>query len=896
MSEQDGGSLVYQVDIETAKMITGSRKASIVLEEMQRQTGKASKSVDALSSSADKAGNSMVGLKTVLTGVASAISVSLIIDYGKAFLTVADNITQLQARIARLTSDTSTAKSTFIGLAAIASNTGASLKDTAKLWETMTASLKETGATNSQILALTDTLQKIGRVGGSSSEEMANALRQFGQSIASGTVRAEEFNSIVEQMPELARQIAAGLGMTGGQLRQAMLEGKLSAEDAINAIMKQSDSLNEEFKKLPRTMDQASNTLTISLQMLIGKMNETVGASQTMVTIIDSISSAIDRLSGKTETAAQRISDLTSTAEMYERRARTWSWLGVDGWSEQNKALAVLSNRAATLVGDLDSVAQASARAAAGQIKFNNTSANNKQDALIKKSERSLALSKLEGEARARLAAQYAAEDAGFKKDDPRTKRMEDEAAATYRNIEAQKKLKSETKSSASAAESVAQKVENLRRQSELAADSASEWSREQAILNAQLSLGKGATQAQIAEAGAYAAKKWDTANAIKAQAAAEKLLPEAKENASYAQDVKDLNTALAAKKISQEQYNTTAEQLEQQHQVNLAKIRAEALVSPKQQAAGMVDPVQQLANENAQKLALIQQFETEKGVITQRGLELMRAANTQYEQQRIAAQWEIFRNQNAGNEALAASFDAFAGNASNAFTGIITGSMSAEEAARSLGSTVLNSLVNAFVQMGVDWVKSAVMGSTAQTSAIATTTAAQVAGTATTTAASTAAAAATTTAWTPAAIVASIGSFGGAAAIGIGAVVAAMALSSSLAGKRKNGGPVRSGSMYQVGEGGLPEIYQASTGKQYMIPGDNGKVISNKQMTAGGSASPTIIIENYSSSAGVMDTQASKGADGSDVVRIVLADLQQGGQISQGISQYHQAPRKATE
>lgn len=894
MSEQDGGSLVYQVDIETAKMITGSRKASIVLDEMQRQTGKASKSVDALSSSADKAGNSMGGLKTVLTGVASAISVSLIIDYGKAFLTVADNITQLQARIARLTSDTSTAKSTFMGLAAIASNTGASLKDTAKLWETMTASLKETGATNSQILALTDTLQKIGRVGGSSSEEMANALRQFGQSIASGTVRAEEFNSIVEQMPELARQIAAGLGMTGGQLRQAMLEGKLSAEDAINAIMKQSDSLNEEFKKLPRTMDQASNTLTISLQMLIGKMNETVGASQTMVTIIDSISSAIDRLSGKTETAAQRISDLTSTAEMYERRARTWSWLGVDGWSEQNKALAVLSHRAATLVGDLDSVAQASARAAAGQIKFNNTGSNNKQDALIKKSERSLALSKLEGEARARLAAQYAAEDAGFKKDDPRTKRMEDEAAATYRNIEAQKKLKSETKSSATAAESVAQKVENLRKQSELAADSASEWSREQAILNAQLSLGKGATQAQIAEAGAYAAKKWDTANAIKAQAAAEKLLPEAKENASYAQDVKDLNTALAAKKISQEQYYTTAEQLEQQHQVNLAKIRAEAVVSPQQQAAGMVDPVQQLANENAQKLALIQQFETEKGVITKRGLELMRAANTQYEQQRIAAQWEIFRNQNAGNEALAASFDAFAGNASNAFTGIITGSMSAEEAARSLGSTVLNSLVNAFVQMGVDWVKSAVMGSTAQTSAIAATTAAQVAGTATTTAASTAAAAATTTAWTPAAIVASIGSFGGAAAIGIGAVVAAMALSSSLAGKRKNGGPVRSGSMYQVGEGGLPEIYQASTGKQYMIPGDNGKVISNKDMQGGGGVVVYSNVQNYTGA--TVDSQARVNPDGSVSIDTIVADFNNGGPISQSVARNHQAPRRATE
>ncbi|EKU4728198.1 MULTISPECIES: hypothetical protein [Citrobacter] len=58
------------------------------------------------------------------------------------------------------------------------------------------------------------------------------------------------------------------------------------------------------------------------------------------------------------------------------------------------------------------------------------------------------------------------------------------------------------------------------------------------------------------------------------------------------------------------------------------------------------------------------------------------------YEQARIAAQWEIFRNQSAGNEALAASFDALAGNASNALTGIITGSMSASDALRSIGNT----------------------------------------------------------------------------------------------------------------------------------------------------------------------------------------------------------------
>ncbi|MGP1224150.1 tape measure protein [Serratia sp. CY38905] len=893
MAEQDGGSLVYQVDIETAKMVTGSRQAAVVLGEMEKQANRSSKAVDGLTSSADSAGRSMSGFKSVLSGVASAISVALIIDYGKAFLTVADNITQLQSRILRLSTDAATAMSTFETLTAIASTTGASLRDTAKLWEAMTSALKGTGATNAQILALTNTLQKIGRVGGSSTEEMANALRQFGQSISSGTVRAEEFNSILEQMPELARQIGAGMGLSMGQLRQAMLEGKLSAQDALNAIMKQSSAVNDEFSKLPRTMDQASNSLTISLQNLIGKMNEAMGASATMVKVIDSISAAIDRLSGKTETASQKIADLTSTGEMYARRARTWSWLGLDGWSEQNQALAALSNKAATLIGDMNSVAKASESAANGTINFNNSgTVNPKQDALVKRSQRRIELSKLEGEARARLQAVYDAEDAGISKNDPRVKKLQDQYAEIERNTKAQKESNAEGKKSANQAESVAQKLANLKQQSELAADSTSELSREQAILTAQQSLGKGATQAQIAEAGAYAAKKWDTANAIKAQAAAEKLLPEAKENASYTQDVKDLNTALAAKKISQEQYNTTAEQLEQQHQVNLAKIRAEAVVSPQQQAAGMVDPVQQLANENAQKLALIQQFETEKGVITQRGLELMRAANTQYEQQRIAAQWEIFRNQNAGNEALAASLDALGGNASNAFSGIITGSMSAEEAARSLGSTVLNSLVNAFVQMGVDWVKSAVMGSAAQTSAIAATTAASVAGTATTTAASTAAAATTTAAWTPAAIVASIGSFGGAAAIGVGAVLGALAM--GVAGKRKNGGPVTAGSMYQVGEGGKPEIYQASTGKQYMIPGDNGKVISNRDMHGGGSVNVQVNVNNQSSGAAVQNTDAYM-QDGNVVVDLLLTDLERGGPVSSQMQQTFGLNRRAS-
>ncbi|MCM7864360.1 tape measure protein [Enterobacter hormaechei] len=398
---------------------------------------------------------------------------------------------------------------------------------------------------------------------------------------------------------------------------------------------------------------------------------------------------------------------------------------------------------------------------------------------------------------------------------------------------EARKKTQRESeqqdKRSATSADSVAQKLANLKQQAELAAGSTQELSREQAMLNAEQSLGKGATQAQIAQARQYAAEKWDTANAIKAEAAAQKLLPEARENASYKQDVEDLNTALAAKKISQEQFNQTSERLEATHQANLAKIRADQAVSPQQEAAGGVDPVQQLANENARKLALIQAYE-QQGIITHQNALMLRAnADKEYEQARIAAQWEIFRNQSQANELLAASVDGFQSGATNAITGLINRTQSLQEAFANIGTTILGSVVGALVEMGMQWVKSQLMGQAAAAASLASTMAQA------TVAAS---------AWAPAALSASIATMGSAAAVGqtayAGSLLAAKGM--AVAGAREHGGPVSANSMYRVGEGGKPEIYQASNGSQYMIPGDNGRVISNRDMQGSGSVGGSVV------------------------------------------------------
>ncbi|EPY1491054.1 tail protein (tape measure) [Klebsiella michiganensis] len=486
------------------------------------------------------------------------------------------------------------------------------------------------------------------------------------------------------------------------------------------------------------------------------------------------------------------------------------------------------------------------------------------QKSLIQQSERNLALSKLQGAARAKLAAQYAAEDAGFSKDDPHTKRMMDDAAATYTNLDSHKKLTAEQKKGESQAERNAKVVEEYSQKAKLAADSISELSREQAILAAKQKL-TNATPQQVAQVERDAAAAWDTANALKAQAAAQKLLPETRENASYQQDMKDLKTALDGKRITQQQYDQTSEQLEAQHQANLAKIRSQQVVNPTQQAIAEVDPVQQLANQHAQELALIQQFEQQGVLAHENALALKNAADRQYEQQRIAAQWEILSQQSLGYNMLTSAVDAFSGNASNAITGLLTGTMSAQEAMQSLGNTILNSVINSIVQVGVEMLKNFIIGQTIG-------------------AASTAngllQASLLTNAWTPAAYAASVATGGAAAKVGAVAYGSGLATSmalSTVSGARYNGGPVSAGGLYQVGEKGKPEIYQASTGKQYMIPGDNGKVISNKDMQGGGGLNVQVVINNQASNAEPQYMGATQN-DGNYVLEFLISDAERNG------------------
>lgn len=464
------------------------------------------------------------------------------------------------------------------------------------------------------------------------------------------------------------------------------------------------------------------------------------------------------------------------------------------------------------------------------------------QDKALQTARQTLFIERQTGDERLKAQAWRDAEAQGLKQNTAAFREYYNVRLETYRQQEKnaqaardERNANNQLKTELNQQETIQQKLNKLRQEALLAgqAESTKELSREQAILNAQQSLGKAATQEQIKLAGEYAAKIWDQKNALKEQAAAEKKRIDAVKGYSA---LKSQTSPMFA--------------VETSYQKDMADLEAYAAAYP-------------------QKITEIEQTRA--------------AIEAQYRQQRIDAMWQEWSQQNAATQAAAAAVDAFGQTAGNALTGILTGSMSVSDALRSIGSNILSSVINAFVQMGIQWAQSVIMGQ---------------AGMAAASAATIAQAAAISAAMAPAAAMTSLATAGTNSAPAMAGMSATVGLAKtlSIAGALKNGGPAQEGSMYRVGENNLPEIFQASNGHQYMIPGDSGRVISNKDLTGGSSG---LIINNnvYNSSSGATATTSARdNGDGSITIETFISDMNEGGPMSQSISRNFNTNRRATE
>ncbi|WP_070085614.1 phage tail tape measure protein [Pseudomonas sp. NBRC 111120] len=170
-----------------------------------------------------------------------------------------------------------------------------SLESTSTIYQRIAQNGRALGLSFADVAKVTETVAKSVAMSGVSAASADAALVQFGQALASGVLRGEELNSILEQTPALAQTIARGLGVTVGQLRAMGAEGQLTSDKVIKAIENQKDAVDKLAASMQVTVSQAMTAFTNSLTTTIGKLDEATGASSKLAAGILGISEAMDR-------------------------------------------------------------------------------------------------------------------------------------------------------------------------------------------------------------------------------------------------------------------------------------------------------------------------------------------------------------------------------------------------------------------------------------------------------------------------------------------------------------------------------------------------------------------------------------------------------------------------
>ncbi|EKP3046815.1 tape measure protein [Escherichia coli] len=719
------GTIYYEVDAKTGQLLVAQRQADQAFDTIERGAKRADRQVNTL--------------KTSIKSLTRVIHLLIAAEAVRQFIDMAEQAKQLRVKIKMLTGDAESANRVFDGLKSIAHQTGQSIKDTTDLWQGLAISLKNTSATEGQVLNLVSTIQKMGALGGASAEQMSNSMRQFRQAIDGGVLRAEEFNSLLENTPTIVQTMAKQMGLSMGEFRAQMLDGKITAERMVNAIQAATKETNEQFEQLPRTSGDAFNSLKIEVMGLVEKLDDLLGVSDGVVTILDTAADGAHWLGEKVSFVKTCFDTLKTAGSEF-----------IDIFEDVAVKAKEVADRIIGMVTPIKALMDA--------YKWAKELVEKRKEELNSNNEKKFGptvgkfMTFVNDIKNATAAYDEFMQKQGEAKDGKIT-------GFDKPVVKPKKKKKSE-------------------------AD-------------------------RLGDKGISVSDQYN-----KDAAAMRKAL----------EDGKAIEAAFSQGKITLLEYRAAQKGIGEDLRRELANIPVEELrdkwsqiVSPMDQLKGEVDPIQQAQNEWAVRKQMLLDLNATEAQI--------RAEQLLHEQTITSLKWEQWQAQSDTNALIGDCVNGLTSGMGNAITGLLNGTQSLSEMFANLGSNILGTLGNHLSQIAANWIADQIMMESQSMATQASTTAGAVAAQGQIAAAAAPAAAATA---------ASTG--GSWAAAGAAALSAIMSLATSIfGGGRYNGGAVNGGNLYRVGEHGKPELFTTTGGKQYMIPGEGGRITPNRDLGGGG-------------------------------------------------------------
>ncbi|ENU24179.1 hypothetical protein F993_01495 [Acinetobacter proteolyticus] len=249
--------------IDSRNAARNARNLSDELNSIERNGDFATRSTDRLSVATRQLAGYMAGLVTIGAAVSKM-----------------DTYTGLQNRLKLVTNSQTELNQAMKDTFSIAQSTGQAWESTAQVYQRFADNAKRLGITLQQTASLTDTVAKAIAISGGSAASAEAALVQFGQALASGVLRGEEFNSISEQAPGLLKAIATGLDSNIGQLRKMAAEGQLTADVVIKSLEKAKLSVDDLFGKTDFTIANSFTMLNNAVIQFVGEAGKGSGAAK----------------------------------------------------------------------------------------------------------------------------------------------------------------------------------------------------------------------------------------------------------------------------------------------------------------------------------------------------------------------------------------------------------------------------------------------------------------------------------------------------------------------------------------------------------------------------------------------------------------------------------------
>jgi tape measure domain-containing protein len=226
-----------------------------------------------------QAAASLGKLSTLMKGFAGVIAIRELVQFGGAIVNATKTMQTLENQLRLVTTSSAELDRLLQTLRKTAIDNRTAFDATVELFVKLRVATEELGISEERIIAVTSKLSQALQVAGADAATTNSVIRQFSQAMASGTVRGDEFNSLVEGLGPALAIMARESGITVGELRRMSQEGELTAERMFK-MLEASNSLTTAFQQMQPTLESLETRFSDTFDAFLIKLGEATGVTE----------------------------------------------------------------------------------------------------------------------------------------------------------------------------------------------------------------------------------------------------------------------------------------------------------------------------------------------------------------------------------------------------------------------------------------------------------------------------------------------------------------------------------------------------------------------------------------------------------------------------------------